>query len=185
MIVKDTETTGFIKNMSLPLDQQPEILELGAVKLDDSTLEEVGTLSLLIRPKLMWPIPAEVTKHHGITTAMLEKAPTFARALPQIISFWLGERQTVAHNAAFDFGMFTIELSRLDLITKFPWSPVQTDSTTLASDIAGATHTGRHKLGALYEHFYGEAPAVAHRALDDARTLADILRALRKLDGRI
>lgn len=185
MIVFDTETTGFVKNMSLPLNQQPEILELGAVKLDATTMEETDSLTLLMRPKLMWPIPAEVSKHHGITTDMLESAPSFARALPRIITFWLGERQTVAHNAAFDFGMLTVELMRLDMVTKFPWSPTQTDSTTLASDLAGATHTGRHKLGALYKHLYGTEPTVAHRALDDARTLADILRALRKLDGRI
>lgn len=186
MIVKDTETTGGIKNMSLPLDQQPEVIEFGAVKLDDETMEEVGTLQLLIRPKLIWPIPAEVTKANGITTEMLEKAPSFARVLPQLIDFFLGERITVAHNASFDLAVIAFELQRLGYLTKFPWPPTQLDSISLASDVEGASHTGRHRLGALYKVLYGKDPeGTAHRALDDARTLADILRALRKRDGRI
>lgn len=186
MIVKDTETTGGIKNLSLPLEQQPEIIEFAAVKLDDETLEEVAHLQLLIRPKLIWPIPAEITKANGITTEMLEKAPSFARVLPRLIDFYLGERTAVAHNASFDFTMIAFELRRLDYLTKFPWPPTQVDSITLASDVEGASHTGRHRLGALYTALYGRAPeGTAHRALDDARTLADILRALRKRDGRI
>lgn len=184
MIILDTETTGFIGHPSLALDQQPEIIELGIVKLDDATLEVLGTISWLIRPKRL-PIHADITKANGITTAMVEKEATFARRLPELTSIFLGERQAVAHNCAFDFGMLELELRRLNYVTKFPWPPIQTDSVTLTSDLEGASSSGRHRLGALYQVAFGRAPTVAHRALDDARTLAEIVVWLRAKDGRI
>ena len=184
MIVFDTETTGFLKHPNLPVDQQPDIIEFGAVKLSDETLEETGHLHFLICPRIL-PLSAENTKAHGITTDMVEKEPRFARRLPAIIDFFLGQRQVIALNAPFDLGMIAVELRRLDLLTKFPWPPIQTDVTTLAGDLEGATHTGRHKQAALYEILTGRKPEGAHRALSDARNLAEIIRKLRERDARI
>lgn len=184
MIVFDTETTGFLNHMDLPLDQQPDIIEFGAVKLNDVSLEEVGALHFLICPRNL-PLSKETTKANGITTEMVAKEPKFARRLNAIIDFFLGERHVYALNAPFDLGILLIELRRLDYVTKFPWPPSQTDVTTLAGDIEGATHTGRHKQADLYRILTGREPEGAHRALSDARNLAEILRKLRERDGRI
>lgn len=184
MIIYDTETNGLLKHADLPLDQQPGIIELGILKLDDATLEEVGRLSVLVRPKVL-PLDPTITKITGITTEMLTPALTFARHLPAMINLFLGERQIIAHNLPFDLGMTLVELRRLDYVTKFPWPPLQTDTTTLASDIPGASHTGRHKQAALYKIAFGTEPPVTHRAIEDAETLAAIVRWLRARDGRI
>lgn len=184
MIILDTETTGFLNHMNLPLDQQPDIIEFGAVKLDDATLAEVGTCHFLIQPRNL-PLSKETTKANGITTEMVASEMKFARRLPTIINFFLGERIALALNAPFDFGVLLVELRRLDYVTKFPWPPQQIDVTTLAQDIEGATHTGRHKQEQLYEVLMGWKPEGAHRALSDARNLADIVRKLRERDGRI
>lgn len=184
MIVFDTETTGFLNHANLPLDQQPDIIEFGAVKLAEEDMREVGHLHFLICPRNL-PLSKETTKANGITTEMVAGEPKFARRLPAIINFFLGERTAIALNAPFDLGVLLIELRRLDYATKFPWPPSQIDVTTLAQDIEGATHTGRHKQADLYRILTGREPEGAHRALSDARNLAEIVRKLRERDGRI
>lgn len=184
MIIYDTETSGLLKHPDLPLDQQPSIIELGVLKLDDKTLKEVDRLAVLVKPKI-FPLSAETTKITKITSEMLTSALSFARHLPALINIFLGERQIVAHNLPFDLGMTLVELRRLDYVTKFPWPPLQTDTTTLASDIPGASHTGRHRQTALYKIAFGTEPKEAHRAIEDAESLAEIVRWLRARDGRI
>lgn len=177
MIVFDTETTGLIKNASLPLDQQPEIVEIAAVKLDKD-LAETAVLEFLIKPKI--PISKETTKANNITNEMLEGKPSFARVLPQIQAFFLGEDTLVAHHPSFDTMVLSFELRRLDRLTKFPWPPNQVDTVEMTRDIQY-----KRKQEALVTTIKGAAPAVAHRALADVRELCDILRYLRNLDGRI
>lgn len=178
MIVLDTETTGLIKNATLPLEQQPEIIEFAAVKLD-AELAETSHIHFLIKPKNL--VHEEtIKKSHGITNEMLEGKPSFARVLPAIQSFFLGEDTLVAHHPSFDTGVLSFELRRLDRLTKFPWPPNQVDTVEMTRDIQY-----KRKQEALVKTIKGEAPKVAHRALEDVRELCDILRYLRQLDGRI
>jgi DNA polymerase III epsilon subunit-like protein len=174
MIIFDSETTGLINHASAPLDTQPEIIEVGALKLDDKTLDEIGALSYLVKPK-RFPLPVKITEITGITDAHLLGEQAFARRLPELRAFFRGEETVVAHNCSYDVGMMVLELRRLDAVHKFPWPWVQLCTVELNMDVKGY----RLKLGDLYEIATGRKPAVAHRAIDDCRTLAEIVRWMR------
>lgn len=174
MIIFDTETTGLPAHASAPLDHQPEILEVAALRLHDETLMEIEALTFLCRPK-RFPLPPEITKMNGITDEMVIGQPTFARMLPKLEAFFLGEKTVVAHNAAFDITLLTFELRRLDRVTKFPWPPMQLCTVELNMDILGR----RMKQTDLYKHATGKDLVGAHRALVDTRALAEIVRWMR------
>lgn len=175
MIVFDTETTGLIKSRSLPLAQQPEIIEFCAIKLDNASLEEVGVLNFLVKPRVL-PLPAEIIKITGITDDMLTEASSFARHLPHIQDFFLGESLLVAHNCAYDVDMLTLELRRLDRVTKFPWPYQHADTVEMNMDVKGY----RLKLGDLYTIATdGKTLDGAHRAINDVRGLCEIVRWMR------
>lgn len=175
MIVFDTETTGLIGHASLPIEQQPEIIEFCAIKLDDRTLEEVKRLDFLIKPRIL-PLPPKITEITGLTADDLKDQPSFARRLPLIQDFFLGEGLCVAHNCAYDIGMMTLELKRLDRLTKFPWPTQQACTVEMNMDILGR----RMKLGDLYEHCTGVKLVGAHRAINDVIGLCEIVRWMRK-----
>ena len=181
MIVFDTETTGKLLPNLVPLDQQPEIIEWGAVKLDDLTLEELAHQSFLIRPRLVKQLPAITTKITGITDADLKGKTPFPGVLPDLTTFFLGERILTAHNVEFDCEMLAIELRRLGREYKFPWPPQRLDTIDLTKHNFDKFPT----LDAMYE-FYCKRPRpnASHRALNDARDLAECVRVLYKEGGR-
>lgn len=186
MIIWDCEGTGLIKPLTVPLDQQPEVIEFAAVKLDDETLEEFDSVEFLIHPTILWPLPAEVTKWTGITTEMLEPELTFARRVSEIAEFVLGERTWVAHNINYDLGLLQCELIRLGMVNRFPWPPVALCTVELTMDLETTRQrSDRLKLGDLYKLATGEEQKEAHRAMADVQTLATCVRWLRAKDGRI
>ena len=80
-IVIDTETTG--------LDpRKARIVEIAAVRLDSSQLDEREPFRSLINPQE--PIPAAVTDIHGIDDSAVAAAPVFAKAWPEF-SDYLGD----------------------------------------------------------------------------------------------
>lgn len=179
MIVFDTETTGLIGHVSLPLEQQPEIIELTAVKLDDKTFVLRDSISFLVKPTRL-PLPEVIVKITGITDAMLANELPFIRHLDAVTTFFLGERTAVAHNCAYDIGMLELELRRLARVTAFPWPPVQLCSVDLTRDLQGH----RLKLSELYEVATGKKMTEAHRSDADVGALIDIVRWMRE-EGRL
>jgi DNA polymerase III epsilon subunit-like protein len=185
MIVLDTESTNLGKPDVVPLDQQPEMIEFAARKLDDGTLEDRGGISFLICPKLL-PLSDLTVKVTGITTDMLQGQPRFAARVPALTQFFLGERTLVAHNAGHDVRLLASELQRLDRLCRFPWPCEHLDTVELTMDLeAPRQKSSRLKLGELYCLATGKAPEKAHRALDDVNSLVAIVRWLRAKDGRI
>lgn len=174
MIVFDTETTGFTSSTEAPLKNQPKIIELFALKLDDNTLEETGSISLLINPGES--LSEEIVKVTGITDDMLKGQPSFAAFLPKIQEFWLGERWAVGHNVTFDLDMIEIELRRLGMQFRFPWTPRRL-CTVEASE---HYHGRRLKLIDLHTHLFGKGFESAHRAENDVRATVDCLREMHR-----
>lgn len=186
MIVWDTEGTGLIKPLNVPLDQHPEMIEFAAVKLHEETLEETGRISFLIRPNLLWPLPEEVTKWTGITTELLEGELTFPRRVRELADFVLGERIWVAHNISYDMGLLGVELQRLGMVNRFPWPPEPVCTVELTMDLeAERKKSDRLKLEELYFLATGEGVKLKHRAMADVETLVTVVRWLRAKDGRI
>jgi len=113
----DVETTGLSPRTA-------RVCEVAAVSFRGA--ERIGTLAELINPGL--PIPAEVSKIHGITDEMVKDSPSFGGVAPGLLAMLEGA-VIVAHNAEFDIGFLSAEFERVGL--KFPSLPV-VDTLSLA-----------------------------------------------------
>lgn len=92
-VVFDLETTGFSPWAG------DEIVEIGAMKVFGSEIDEVNVFHSLVNPKRL--IPAEATKVNGITNEMVSNAPMLEEVLPKFLDF-VGSAWLVAQNARFD-----------------------------------------------------------------------------------
>jgi DNA polymerase III epsilon subunit-like protein len=157
--------------MAIPLKQQPQIIELFAMKLDDSSLELVGEWHSLFYVR---ELEQEVIDITGITPDMLINAPKFAERVTDLAGFFLGERIMVGHNLSFDRDILTIELKRLDRVCKFPWPQRHICTVEVTENQLGY----RLNLSALHEHLFGVSFASAHRAQSDVEATARCVREL-------
>jgi DNA polymerase III epsilon subunit-like protein len=173
VIVFDTETTGLIKSKSLPLPQQPHIIEFAAVKLDPS-FEPYKEINFKCNPGI--PLDKIITDITGLTDDDLKDAKPFSAYLNDLVEFFLGERTMVAHNCSFDHDMLQLELARLARTTKFPWPPVQICTVEATAHLEGH----RLHMTELYAKAMGKPLAQKHRAMDDVFALVDIVKWCRK-----
>lgn len=102
----DVETTGLSPRAA-------RVCEVAAVSFRGA--DRVGSLAELVNPGL--PIPAEVSKIHGITDAMVKDSPSFGGVAPRLLAM-LENSVVVAHNAEFDLGFLKAECDRVGL--RFP-----------------------------------------------------------------
>lgn len=174
MIILDTETTSLRGVSALPLEQQPRIIDIAALKVD-AKLKVTAKVSMLINPGI--PVPPECTKITNITDDMVKKAPKFIKAYPELIELFIGERTMIVHNLPFDRGVFADELRRIDRVLQFPWPPDQICTAEQTAHLNGGKY---FKQEALYEHLFGMPANQTHRAEGDAQQLLEIVRRLRK-----
>ncbi|MCL2077638.1 MAG: PolC-type DNA polymerase III [Oscillospiraceae bacterium] len=165
LIVFDMETTGLS-----PVNER--ITEIGAVKLVN--LEIVGEFKTFINPEK--PIPENITQITGITDDMVKDAPLEKEALEKFIAFCgsLGNFQNtplIAHNASFDTGFLREACKRQGIEYNFE------SIDTLKLCRAAVPGVKSHSLGAMAKH-YRLGDFNHHRALDDAKILAEIFRKL-------
>ena len=86
MIVFDVETTGLPKAEGSDLDMQPQIIEFGAIKLDDD-LKEIDRIEFFCNPNQ--PLPAVIKKITGITDDQLKDEKPFVAYYQQLCEFFL------------------------------------------------------------------------------------------------
>lgn len=165
----DCETSGLLVPQALPIEKQPQIIELFALAMEQegegetATFSELGSQLWLVNPGK--PLQAVITKITGIKDADLKDKPTFAAVADEIIAFFAGSDRMVAHNLSFDAAMLRIELTRAEKDMKWP-EPFCTVEQSIG--IKGY----RLKLIDLYEHLFGERFESAHRAENDVRAMA-------------
>ena len=143
------------------------VIEAGIVLLQDG--EVTGEYSTLVNPGIR--IPHAIQQFTGITEAMVADAPRFADVADELMARLEG-RLFVAHNARFDYGFLRSEFRRLGRRLRAPVLCTVRLSRALTPDIRG------HNLDAVMQR-YGIACDARHRALGDARVLADFLRIAR------
>lgn len=176
----DTETTGFPRTDGAPLAEQPYIVQLAAILVDDA-LGELACLNTIIQPT-DWEVSSGAANVHGITT---EKARLFgipiASALSVFSQLLRRADQAIAHNDAFDIKLITYELNRLNkpniLLEKPRFCTM--NATTDICKLPG--RYGKYKwpkLQEAYKHFFGEDFDSAHDALADVRACARVHRHL-------
>ena len=144
------------------------VIEAGIVLLrDGQVVEEYSTL---VNPGAR--IPYGIQQFTGISEAMVADAPAFADVADALMSRLEG-RLFVAHNARFDYGFLRNEFRRLGRRFRAPVLCTVRLSRALTPDVRG------HNLDAVMAR-YGIACDARHRALGDARVLADFLRIARE-----
>ena len=144
------------------------VIEAGIVLLQDGQVVE--EYSTLVNPGTR--IPYVIQQFTGITEAMVADAPRFADVADALLARLEG-RLFVAHNARFDYGFLRSEFRRLGRRFRAPVLCTVRLSRALTPDVRG------HNLDAVMER-YGIACDARHRALGDARVLADFLRIARE-----
>lgn len=92
-VVFDLETTG------LSPWGGDEIIEIGAMKIFGSEIDEVNFFHSLVNPKRL--IPPEASRVNGISNEMVANAPILEEVLPRFLDF-IGSSWLVAQNAKFD-----------------------------------------------------------------------------------
>lgn len=167
-IIFDTETTGLLLPSSAPLEKQPRIIELGALKVSPEA-GILGELSQLIHPQV--EITAEITKITGITNDDLVGKPTFAEFLPTLRAFFEDADMLICHNAPFDVGMLKNDLARAGC-EDFPMPAEIICTAQEYTPVVGK----RPRLIQLYEIVMGKPLAQTHRALDDAMAVYEVLQ---------
>ena len=157
----DLETTGGHA-------ARDRIIEAGIVLLEDGQVVE--EYSTLVNPGAR--IPYAIQQFTGITEAMVADAPPFEAVADEIESRLAG-RLFVAHNARFDYGFLRNEFRRIERRFRAPVLCTVRLSRAMTPDERG------HSLDAVM-HRHGIACDARHRALGDAKVLADFLRIARK-----
>lgn len=161
IVVFDLETTGFN-------NAEDEIIEIGAVKLENGTLTK--TFQTLINPGIH--IPDEASKVNNIYDQDVLDAPSFKDVISDFYKFCFGCK-LVAHNAPFDMGMISFHARKYSY--KFDNQCIDT--------LGLARKTLKIKTGLKLEELkkrYNIETGTAHRGLSDALATAKLLKLLLK-----
>lgn len=144
-----------------------EIIDIGAVRVRDGQL--LSEYQTLVRPRAA--IPASASEVHGLHAEDLANERTFREVWPEFRAF-CGDNTLVAHNGYhFDFRILERSVQEDDPAYVIDGS---FDTLLLARDLVRTSC----KLGDLARAF-GIDPGRSHRALDDARTLAQVFLKLK------
>lgn len=159
----DSETTGLLSNHSVPLDKQPEIIELYACEVNMETGEVLYEFDSLFKP--VHPITDEITRITGIDDEMVQSAPLFLARADEIKIFLEGSDALCAHNLSFDKEMLEIEFERLGQKINWP-------KRLICSVEQSIFYKGyRLDLMSLHEFLTGKKFPEAHRAKNDVQAL--------------
>ena len=160
--VLDIETTGLSYRTE-------KITELGAIKIKNG--EVIDTFECFVNPEK--PIPQKVVEVTHITDDMVKDARTIKEILPEFLEF-MGDSVLVAHNADFDIGFLKHNAEKLGYILDNTYI----DTLRLAKDLF--PEYKKYKLGIIAEKL-GIVVEVAHRALDDVKTLVEVFKIMLKM----
>ena len=157
IVVFDTETTG--------LDYKTnEIIEIGAVKLHNG--EIVESFSTFVKP--IAKIPSEITRLTGINDSMVANAYSINQVIPDFYKFCYG-CVLVGYNIDFDYKFINTAGTKIG----YKFDNRQVDAMYLArKEVKGAKN---FTLSSICKRL-GVSLEGAHRAINDARATAEVLK---------
>lgn len=184
-IVVDLEMNPIGKNFEARKHWNNEIIEIGAVMLDDR-LQEVAAFKTYVKPELCEGIAPKITRLTHINDGMVENAPKFAEAFQMFVNWCYGTGEDIKVYAWSDNDykqvsqellLKNIELSAKEQsLMETEWKDFQKEfdnclgfdrqlSLSFALEMAGIDFNGR-----------------VHDALDDARNTAELLSVFKDKD---
>lgn len=163
IVALDVETTG------LSPSHGHRVIEIGAVAIENGRM--IKEFHALVNPGRR--ISRAAQEVHGITDEMLVGHPSPEIVYPEFHRFITGSL-LVAHNAPFDIAFLRHEFYRLGL------SLNQSVVCTLDRSRRYCRGLSNYRLETVARYFLGELPfdGKHHRALDDARLVAQVWMAL-------
>jgi len=164
IVVVDTETTG------LPRDDTARIIEIGAVALDQFGVE-IGSFASYVCPDVLTPAADVALAINGITRERIQAAPQRSTVI-EAWDLWYrahGAPLLVAYNAEFDAEMFR----RAGWDTPAWWCLFRYATAEIGDPI---------NLANACREMGVERAGIAHRALPDARTAAELFRAFGRVE---
>lgn len=178
-VLFDTETSGLVKNRTIKLEMQPEVIEFYACSINLKTGKITKELDYLIKPSKPLddrPAPGSkktISQITGITNEMLNDAPPFKDVAKSIFKLLESAPMVIAHNARFDCDMIEIEAQRLGMEIHWPRVLCTVEQTIALKGF-------RLSLSKLHEELFGEPFDGAHRAKVDVAALARCCKELLK-----
>ena len=160
--ILDIETTGF----SFRSDK---ITELAILKYKNGKI--IDTYETFVDPEM--EIPEEIVKFTGITNEMVKGAPKKEVVAKKLIDF-IGDSILVAHNADFDIGFIKYIAEKMNINIENTYI----DTVILARILY--PELSKFNQGAIAKHLNIKVE-VAHRALDDVKTLTKIFENMLKI----
>jgi DNA polymerase III epsilon subunit len=161
-VIFDIETTGLFPRRG------DRIIEIGAVLMRDGIIEK--EFSSLVNTKRRITKAAKWV--HGITNEDLQNAPHPEEVFSDFNEFIKGST-LISHNATFDVSFLRYELQRHRLFLN------NRAICTLELSRRRFPDLTNHKLHTVHRHlFQDKAIEQRHRALDDARMVAEIWMAM-------
>lgn len=164
-LIFDTETTGLIRNLLIPVDRQPRIVEYFGHVVDDQTGEVLSELEFLCDPLVK--LSRETIEITHITPEMIKGKPMFSAFANQVAEQIESADEIVAHNLAYDLHMIEYEFARLDLGDRLKIPAVRTCTVQQTEWLKGH----RLSLTNLHQELFGTPFEGAHRAREDVEAL--------------
>jgi DNA polymerase III subunit epsilon len=165
-LILDTETTGL---------HDAEICQIAVI-------DQAGTPLLDTLVKTVYPIPADAQRIHGISTAMVQSAPTFAEVRPRLLELLTG-CDVIVFNADYDRRMLH-ESAKQAGLEPVEWKTVARWWCAMQAFAAvyGERNTRyggfKWKSLAFAAGHYGVTVDVAHTALGDCLTTLEVVRGM-------
>jgi DNA polymerase III subunit epsilon len=176
----DTETTG-LPNWKTPSggEDQPHIVQIGALLVDVETKEVLKELDVIVKPE-GWEIPEDTIEVHGITNEhALEVGIPEKEAITHLLDMLHSVEgvERVAYNRTFDQRIIRIGLKRFfSEEVQDVWAEKDNHhcAMLMAKKICKIEPKGRYgyknpKLSEAYKFFTGEELEGAHNALVDTK----------------
>lgn len=177
LCVLDVESTCWDK----PTTLQHEIIEIGAVMVQLSSMEEIGSFQSFVRPISPAPLSDFCKKLTTITQADVDSANFFSQVLANFVE-WLGTFDEVLFSS---WGMYDKNQLLLDCDlhrVPFPFGP---EHLNLKNWVAKALGCKPRGVGSALKHqkLKLDFKGTRHRALDDAKAEWAIVERTAKITG--
>lgn len=183
LLVVDVEATCWPDDQPTLRDRQraiSEIIEIGAVRLVGDALEHGGEYQAFVRPLNHPELSDFCTQLTSITQAQVRVAPPFAQAWSDFLDWFRDDLPDVVMGSwsSYDHALFSRQCAEHGLEPP-PWHHIDIKAEFGAWNFLREGRRGRARLSVALERLGIEQDGRAHRAIDDARNTADLLRHLR------
>lgn len=158
-----------------------EIIEIGAIRLEGPELRRTGEYQAFLQPTAYPELSAFCTELTSIRQSDVADAPVFAEGWAAFAE-WIGgdtSEVVMASWSAYDQHLFARQCREHGLEAEPGWSHVDIKAEYGRWVFAQYGERGRFRLSQALDRLGIDVTGTAHRALDDARNTARLLRIIR------